>query len=114
LVLFLGRGDHIFSDLVAPAKAAHWQTVAIIDEVARETQLHDSESFQALLRTMVTVEDLLARGRLLPPSDEVIEDIKLLKDIRNNCRQHMKAVFNPRSVVLSLRWKPRRLSNSLF
>ncbi len=33
------RGDHIFSDLVTPARSASWHTVAIIQEIARETEI---------------------------------------------------------------------------
>eukprot|EP00053_Salpingoeca_punica_P014290 m.129801 g.129801 ORF g.129801 m.129801 type:complete len:543 (+) comp16419_c0_seq2:321-1949(+) len=89
-------GDHIFSDLLAPSRAAQWKTVAIIKELEAELEHLTNPDFAVNVRKLQTLEQLIAVGTTYSRDILVSSKIRALKDERTRLRGTVKTLFNVR------------------
>eukprot|EP00052_Salpingoeca_macrocollata_P014057 m.109906 g.109906 ORF g.109906 m.109906 type:complete len:586 (-) comp19169_c0_seq1:225-1982(-) len=92
----LYMGDHIYSDLLAPSRAAQWRTVAIIRELAREVDMLSTAEYGYNLRLLLAVEQLIGQGHSHSDQPKVETALRRLKDERARLRQKVKILFNER------------------
>ncbi|CAM6012545.1 unnamed protein product [Sphagnum balticum] len=88
-------GDHLYSDLRGPAKAG-WRTAAIIRELEREITIQNQLEYRIQQARYNMVKEVLGRFHAsnLVTCDEDIKLMNTLRDMRQNSRLCMKALFN--------------------
>jgi len=89
----LYMGDHIFSDLIRPSKAAMWKTAAIIKEIGYETERMSSPEFFYNLTRSLQCERLISIGQRLHDTESKNE-VQKLKLQREYFRKILKIMFN--------------------
>ncbi|KAG0584709.1 hypothetical protein KC19_3G229300 [Ceratodon purpureus] len=88
-------GDHLFSDLRAPAKAG-WRTAAVIRELEREISTQNEIEYRFQQTRYNTLKDLLGRfhGRATAATREETSILGELRELRSKSRLAMKGMFN--------------------